>query len=62
MLSRNAGILNLQQHIESLSDHELAEQVSLLIEVPTALYPYIWPRLRLATWELRRRLQDRSVA
>jgi len=54
----NAGIVDLEHEMRSATSAALVEQISLLIETPIALLPITLPRLRLATWELRRRLQS----
>lgn len=61
-IARTAGLLDLEHEIRSSSDAELIEQISLLIEVPQPLQIIAWPRLRIATWELRRRLAEVGVA
>lgn len=61
-IAHNAGLLDLEHEIRSTPTAQLIEQVSLLIEVPEPLKSFAWPRLRIATWELRRRLAEMEAA
>ena len=58
----DAGILDLEYEIRSTPSAELADQISLLIEALEPLASFARARLRLATWELRRRLAASEVA
>lgn len=60
--STNPGLVGLQAEIRATPSDQLAEQASLLIELPPALQPLGWHRLRLALWELRSRLSDERRA
>ena len=58
MLPYDSGILDLEHEARERTTAELVDQVSCLIEAPDYLRPYILNRLRIATWELRRRLVE----
>lgn len=58
----DAGLVDLEIEIRSTPSAELADQISLLIEAPEPLASFAQARLRLATWELRRRLTKTEAA
>lgn len=60
--TNDAGLLDLEYQIRSTPSDELVEQVSLLIESPPGIQRFAWPRLRLAVWEIKRRLTVESQA
>jgi hypothetical protein len=61
-IPHNAGLLDLEHEAAQLTAYELIDQVSLLIEAPDHLRPYIMNRLRVVTYELQRRLSESEVA
>ena len=63
-LTRDAGLDGLTAEIRTLSSAQLADDLSLLIELPAPLLVLAMPRVRLSIWELRDRLiagQERAA-
>lgn len=57
----NAGLLGLEAELRRRSDYELADQISLLVEVLPDMADMALPRLRIASWILRERLGGQAA-
>lgn len=52
----DAGLLDLEHEARASTTSELLTVITELIEAPPNLWPYCHNRLRIFSWELRRRL------
>ena len=57
----NAGLLSLEAELRRRSDYELADQITLLVEVLPTMADVTMPRLRIASWLLRERLGGQAA-
>jgi len=56
----NAGLLGLEAELRRQSDYELADQITLLVEVLPSMADVAMTRLRIASWLLHERLEVAS--
>ena len=60
--SGNASLVGLEHEIRNTPTDELAEMITLLIELPPCVEVAAQPRLRMAAWELWRRVGEMEQA